>query len=341
VPESATQGTSSDVRTMYEAYPYPSPTVGGTLIPDVANSLYTVFGEDSLSGKTILDAGCGTGQRLLAVAQSYPKAQFVGLDMTAASIAVAEALSQQHGIRNVEFCRSELLDFSPACTFDVILSIGVVHHLENPIRGIQFLTSLLSEGGVLILWLYHALGEHQRLLDREILLTLWNCTEGFDTGLQVLQDMGLKLEVKRYGSSAAQSKAEVSQISIDVDAYLHPIVNAYRFEEIINLIRDFTQLDWAAINNINLLDSSKLIDPNEVETGDMRYFCQTTEDLFAAESLRQRYRSLGPLKKLRVLENRLAPTGFTVLGGRGDSHQHLSARAQSNIIPLREYGNWD
>ncbi|MFZ0717878.1 class I SAM-dependent methyltransferase, partial [Mycobacterium sp.] len=129
-----------------------------------------MFGDDELAGKRILDAGCGTGQRLLAVAKSYPKAQFVGLDMTAASIAVAEDLSRRHGIRNVEFCRSELLDFSPGCTFDVILSIGVVHHLENPSRGIQFLTSLLSETGVLILWLYHALGEHQRLLDRDTLL---------------------------------------------------------------------------------------------------------------------------------------------------------------------------
>jgi SAM-dependent methyltransferase len=334
VPNNAAQGTSCDVRTMYEAYPYPSPTVGGTLIQDVANSLYTIFGDDELSGRRILDAGCGTGQRLLAVAQRYPKAHFVGLDMTAASIAVAEALSHRHGIRNVEFYRSELLDFSPGLTFDVILSIGVVHHLENPIRGIQFLTSLLSESGVLILWLYHALGEHQRLLDRETLLTLWNHTEGFDTGLQVLQDMGLKLEIKRYGSSAAQSRGEVSQVSIDVDAYLHPIVNAYRFEEITGLLRDRTQLDWAAINNINLLDSSKLIDLDEVETGDMRYFCQTTEDLFAAESLRQRFRALEPLKKLRVLENRLKPTGFTVLGGRGDSHRHLAARARSNAIPL-------
>jgi SAM-dependent methyltransferase len=334
MPENAAQGTVGDVRTMYEAYPYPSPMVGDTLIQDVANSLHTVFGEDGLSGQRILDAGCGTGQRLLAVARRYPKAQFVGLDMTAASIAVAKALSQRHGIRNVEFCTSDLLDFSPGCTFDVILSIGVVHHLENPSRGIQFLTSLLSESGVLILWLYHSLGEHQRLLDRETLLTLWNRTEGFDAGLQVLQDMGLKLAIKRYGSSAAQSKPEVSQVSIDVDAYLHPIVNAYRFEEIISLLRDCTQLDWAAINNINLHDLSKLIDLNEVETGDLRYFCQTAEDLFAAESLRQRFRALAPLKKLRVLENRLKPTGFTVLGGRGDSHQHLSARARSNVIPL-------
>ena len=330
----ATLGTVGDVRTMYEAYPYPSPTVGDSLIPDVANSLFTIFGEDGLSGKKILDAGCGTGQRLLAVARRYPEAQFVGLDMTAASLAVAEALSQRHGIRNVEFCRSELLDFSPGYAFDVILSIGVVHHLEDPGRGIQLLTSLLGENGLLILWLYHALGEHQRLLDRATLLTLWDRTEGFDAGLQVLREMGVNLEIKQYGSSAAQSKSEVSQVSIDVDAYLHPIVNAYRFEEIISLLRACSPLDWAAINNINLLDSSKLIDLNDVETGDMRYLCQTTDDLFASESLRRRFRVLGPVEKLRVLENQLKPTGFTVLGGRGNSHRQLSARVRSNVISL-------
>jgi hypothetical protein len=62
--------------------------------------------------------------------------------------------------------------------------------------------------------------------------------------------------------------------------------------------------------------------------------CQTTKDLFAADWLRRRFRALDPLKKLRVLENRLQPTGFTILGGRGEPHQHLSARVRSNVIPL-------
>lgn len=334
MPEDSGTGTVRDVRKMYEAYPYPSPTAGDTLIGDVANSLYTIFGESDLAGRKILDAGCGTGHRLLAVARRYPQAHFVGLDMTAASIAVAESLSKRHGIQNVEFCNSELLAFSPGYTFDVILSIGVVHHLEDPGAGIRALTSLLSESGVLILWLYHKLGEHQRLLDRETLLTLWNPTESFEAGMQVLHDMGLKLEVKQYGSTAAQAKSEVSQVSIDVDAYLHPIVNAYRFEEIYSVLRDCEELDWAAVNNINLLDASKLIDLNEVEESDVRWFCQSIEDLFATEQLRQRFRALDPLKKLRVLENQLQPTGFTILGGRGDAQQQLSDRVRSNTIPL-------
>jgi len=327
-------GTVGDVRRMYEAYPYPSPIVGGTLIEDVANSLCTIFGENKLSGQRVLDAGCGTGQRLLAVAQRYPEAQFVGLDMTAASIEVARALSQRHGIRNVEFHRSELLAFHPESPFDLILSIGVVHHLETPSLGVQFLAFHLRESGILILWLYHALGEHQRLLDRETLMALWDRAEGFEAGLQVLHDMGLKLEMKRYGSSAAQSKSETSQLSIDVDAYLHPVVNAYRFNEMIAMMRDYAHLDWAAINNINFQNASKLIDLYEIETGDVRYFCQTPEDVFEAESLRKRFRRLDPFKKLQVIECRLKPTGFTIIGGRGDPSEILTQRVRSNVISL-------
>src|SRR5688572_11564042 len=94
------EGSTEDVRTMYDAYPYPSPIAGLTLIEDIANSFYSLFGNSSLRGKQILDAGCGTGHRLLATARRYPEAHFVGIDMTAASIDVAKALAERHHLKN-------------------------------------------------------------------------------------------------------------------------------------------------------------------------------------------------------------------------------------------------
>jgi SAM-dependent methyltransferase len=327
-------GTAREVQAMYEEYPYPSPVVGGSLIEDVANSFYSVFGDDRLRGKCILDAGCGTGHRLLALARRYPDAHFVGVDMTAASLEVAAGLVRKHRLTNVELHRGDLVEFRPRNSFDIIVSIGVIHHLENPCGGLASLSAMLGDQGILLIWLYHALGEHQRLLEREMLLTMWNRTDGFAQGLQLLQELGIKLETKRYGSSAAQAKTEVSQRSIDVDAYLHPIVNAYRFEETIEMFRRCACLGWAAINNVNLLDSSKLIDLGEVERGDMRYFCQTIEELFDAPALRQRFRQLSALDKLRVLEIKLAPTGFTIIGGRNNSYTQLKQRLQSNVVSL-------
>jgi SAM-dependent methyltransferase len=327
-------GTTLEVKAMYEAHPYPSPIAGGSLIEDVANSLYSLFGDDSLRGKYILDAGCGTGHRLVAVARMYPDAHFVGLDMTRASLEVARSLAQKHRVRNVEFHAGDLLNFQPQNSFDLIVSVGVVHHLENPCQGIQALGSLLKDSGTLLVWLYHSLGEHARLVDRELLLTLWDRASGIDEGLRLLRNLGSMLETQRYGSSAAQANTEISQISIDVDAFLHPIVHAYRFDDALEMFRNSARFVWASINNINLPASSKLVDINEVEKGDVRHFCQTVEGLFEDESLRQRFRALGPREKLRILELRLKPTGFTILGGRGDSYEFLTPRAKGNTVSL-------
>lgn len=329
-----TTGNVQDVQAMYEKFPYPSPVAGASLIDDVANSFYSLFSQMPLDGKRILDAGCGTGHRLLAVARRYPKSQFVGLDMTSASLEVARSLSKKHNIKNVEFQQSDIAKFTAKDPFDVIMSIGVIHHLENPCLGLSSLSSLLTDRGILVVWLYHALGEHLRLLDREMLLTMWNRADGLERGMQMMRELGMSLETKRYGSSAAQQQSEISQQSIDVDAYLHPIVNAYRFDQAIKMFRDCAKLTWAAINNVNLLKVSKLIDIGEVEQGDMRYFCQTVDETFATPELRQRFRQLSTSDKLRILEIKLAPTGFTIVGGRADAYNHLGARLTANVVTL-------
>lgn len=53
--------TNRDVKEMYERYPYPSPILGDTLIPDNLNLITMLFPNDTLANKKIMAAGCGTG----------------------------------------------------------------------------------------------------------------------------------------------------------------------------------------------------------------------------------------------------------------------------------------
>jgi SAM-dependent methyltransferase len=324
--------TWKTVKDMYEAYPYPSPIVGDSVIDDVANCLYSLYGQHALEHCSILDAGCGTGHRLIGAARRYPLARFTGLDITVASLEVAKRLAEKHRVHNVELVRGNLLELKVPGQFDVVISTGVIHHLEDPVRGLRNLAARLAPNGLLIIWLYHTIGERERLLSRELLHLMWDTNTGLECGLQMMRDLGLQLEVKRYGSSGAQSTNEVSQLNIDVDAYLHPIVNAYTFEEAFSMLRSCHEIGWAAINNINLANSSKLVDLAEVDKSDMSDFCQSVDDLFRKDTLKQRFRELANMDKLRVLEIKLKPTGFTVLAGRSKSYNELGPRIAGGVL---------
>jgi SAM-dependent methyltransferase len=324
-------GKQADVRSMYEMHPFPSSAVDDGLIEDVANNLGILYPEHTLSGKRILDAGCGSGHRLVAAAKRYPDAAFVGVDMTSAALATAKRLADAHRVHNVKLVQADLLDLRLRERFDVIISAGVIHHLEEPSRGLANLAALLTDGGLLVIWLYHALGEHRRLCDRELLLTLWGAGDPGE-GLELLNALGMTVDPKHYGSTAVQTaRSDVSRVNVDVDAYMHPLVRAYRIEEALRMLSPLVA--WTAVSGINGADTSKLIDLSETDRSASSFFNVQVDELFEDEMLRSRYRRLDRLSKLRVIELMLRPTGFTILGGLG-SPSALGSRIEGNVIPF-------
>src|SRR5690606_478043 len=53
-------------------------------------------------GAVVLDAGCGRGKALLALAQRFPGSRFVGIDLSADAIAYARGEAAAAGVTNVE-----------------------------------------------------------------------------------------------------------------------------------------------------------------------------------------------------------------------------------------------
>jgi SAM-dependent methyltransferase len=295
----------------------------------------SLFPGDDLANKKILDAGCGTAHRFLPVAQRYRRANCVGIDMTHASLEIAKKLAKKHKMQNMSFQQANLLNLKLNEKFDIIYSSGVIHHLEDPKKGLKNLCNILKDDGVIIIWLYHSLGEHNRLLDRELLLILSgpNKTD-FAVNSEIMKELKFKLEIDRYGSSSAQSKDEVSQTSIDADAYMHPVVNAYRFKEAFELFAA-CNVDWIAVNGINMLGESKLIDLDEVTDIDniSELYVKAT-DLFNSTLLLERYRTICKLDKLVVIELVLKPTGFTLIAGKDHSYLKFGKRIEGNLVPM-------
>lgn len=321
---------SIEVKRLYEEFPYPLPTAASAPIEDVANGLGFLIEDEDLTEWNVLDVGCGTGHRLLGMALRYPRARFTGVDASAASLAVARDLAERHGVRNIEFVQGMLPQLSLPAHFDLVVCTGLVHHLPDPRAGMRWLTERLARDGLLYLWFYHVLGEHDRLLNRE-LVQLLRPHATPQSGLETVRALGLTLSQERYGThSAADSEpgSESWRQAAEADAYLNPIVHAYRLRDVAAL-SDGLSLHWAAAFSLNAEGSSRFVDLEGAE-GDP-YLCVQGPELLPP-SLRDQFARLDNADRLAAIELALRPTGFTVAAGRGHALDLCAPRLRGNVF---------
>ncbi|MBW9256077.1 MAG: class I SAM-dependent methyltransferase [Candidatus Thiodiazotropha sp. (ex. Lucinisca nassula)] len=144
------------VRAFYEAYPYPP---GNRPDCDAYHGRLLLSYIERCAGLPrqlqLLEAGCGRGINLTEVAALQPDDQFTGIDINRVAIDEASANIRNKALANLSFHLADLLD--PASLpgvsrgYDVILSYGVIHHLSDPLKGLQQLTQQLAPHGVLSL----------------------------------------------------------------------------------------------------------------------------------------------------------------------------------------------
>ena len=107
----------------------------------------------------ILIAGCGTGQESIEFAQAFPHARVLAVDLSLASLAHAERKARELRVANIEHAQADLTQLaSLGRTFDVISSVGVLHHLADPMRGWRELVAMLEPGGHVLVGLYSERG---------------------------------------------------------------------------------------------------------------------------------------------------------------------------------------
>jgi SAM-dependent methyltransferase len=112
--------------------------------------LKTGLTKEELKGKTVLDAGCGAG-RFTQIAAKYAKT-VVGVDL---SDAAEVAIENTKYMGNVFIWRSDInnLGFEDE-TFDIIFSLGVLHHTPSTKQSFNSLYRLLKPNGIMTVWVY-------------------------------------------------------------------------------------------------------------------------------------------------------------------------------------------
>src|SRR5450432_1490535 len=113
-----------------------------------------------LEGKLVLDVGCGMG-RFAEVATRWG-ARVIGVDLSAAAEVAAKNLADREftAFQSDAFA----LPFAPE-SFDVIYSIGVLHHTPDCEAAVKALDKYLKPGGLLVVWLYSGYNKWYRFSD--------------------------------------------------------------------------------------------------------------------------------------------------------------------------------
>jgi SAM-dependent methyltransferase/uncharacterized protein YbaR (Trm112 family) len=110
-------------------------------------------------GKLALEAGCGTGRWIPHAVQRG--ARFVvGVDLSEAAYVAYE--NTRH-YPNVLIIRASIASLPLRDKFDLIYSIGVIHHLPDPKKGIEVLSQALDSRGSLAVWVYSREGNEPYL----------------------------------------------------------------------------------------------------------------------------------------------------------------------------------
>jgi SAM-dependent methyltransferase len=162
-------GKLEDVGSLYERRPYPAVSVLSSLLQPMRRDdlpllnyqagYASCYGslEGSAPRPRILVAGCGTFEPV-AVALANPAAEILAVDLSARSLEKLRWQARLRGlsgrIRTLKANFEELAEGE----FDYVIATGVLHHLENPGRGLAALVAQSKPRGLFRMMLYSRWG---------------------------------------------------------------------------------------------------------------------------------------------------------------------------------------
>jgi tetratricopeptide (TPR) repeat protein/SAM-dependent methyltransferase len=197
---------SLKVREQYEENPYPRWMK--LSIPIKAKSITAVCDELNLqlhakniknvTAPAILIAGCGTGQHAIETASRFSGCHVTAVDLSLASLAYAQRKSNELRFSNIEYIQADILHLHQiGKAFDIIESVGVLHHMDEPMAGWRVLTDLLKPSGLMRIGLYSELARNAIVEVRKEIVALKVGTS--------------KADIRKFRQSLAVSHNETHQ----------------------------------------------------------------------------------------------------------------------------------
>lgn len=165
--------TSKAVMQQYDENPYPRWTINPCKVVagDMKRQAGTIGSDEPQRTQDILIAGCGTGKHPFWIAQYFPHARILAIDLSRANLAYARRRTREEGLQNIEYAQADILKLGAiGRTFDRIDAVGVLHHLTDPKVGWRVLLSLLAPNGILRIGLYSEIARRDVIAARALIV---------------------------------------------------------------------------------------------------------------------------------------------------------------------------
>ncbi len=266
---SDSQDVSTAVAKLYDTYPFPPEPLLDEPPPGYNwrwnwNCAYNFCTGQKPHKQNIqiLDAGCGTGVGTEYLVHLNPSADVVGIDLSAGALQVAKERCQRSGANRVQFHQLSLYDVGQLPgEFDLINCVGVLHHLSDPIRGIQALAKKLAPGGLMHIFVYGELGRWEiQLMQKAIALLQGNKRGDYRDGVQVGRQIFNSIPennriVKREKERWSWENQRDENFA---DMYVHPQEIDYNIDTLFELINS-SGLNFVSFSNPSFWQLERLL----------------------------------------------------------------------------------
>ncbi len=215
-----------------------------SLIDKANKSIFAKLLDEQIKfGSKILEVGCGTGQ--LSNFLSRYNRKIFGIDLSESSLSMAENFRVKSEIENVYFMKMNLFNLLfKDQFFDYIISIGCLHHTQDPKKAFNSIEKKLKKGGYIVLGLYHKYGRIYTKIRR--------------IALSVLGEKGFFLDKYLRNKNISYDK----RLTWFKDQYKSPHEISYTISEVLQWFKekDLKITKILPIDNLNL--NKSLFDRN-------------------------------------------------------------------------------
>ncbi|MBU7586337.1 MAG: class I SAM-dependent methyltransferase [Nostoc sp. TH1S01] len=266
---SDSQSVSAAVAKLYNTYPFPPEPLLDEPPPGYNWRWNWLAAYNFCTGQKpqkqdirILDAGCGTGVGTEYLVHLNPQASVVGIDLSAGALAVAKERCQRSGANRVEFHHLSIYDVEQLPgEFDLINCVGVLHHLPDPIRGIQALAKKLAPGGIMHIFVYGELGRWEiQLMQKAIALLQGDqrgdYRDGVQVGRQIFSSLPENNRIVKYEKQRWAMENQRDECFADM--YVHPQEIDYNVDTLFELI-NASGLEFIGFSNPGFWQLDRLL----------------------------------------------------------------------------------